>query len=107
MGSSQTQDNKIDSAAHRTGDNLERAAKAIRDNAPEQEQANQFATTVARKVDHAGDYLKQTDVQSFTKDCTNMIRRNPIQATLIGLGVGVLLAKAGRKGIQSYSEHTH
>ena len=39
-------------------------------------------------------YLREEGLSGLASDLTDMIRRNPIPALLIGLGVGFLLARA-------------
>jgi hypothetical protein len=55
------------------------------------------ATTVANKLDAAGSYLQEKDVDHMMGDLTGMIRRHPIPALLIGLGIGYLLAGRSRR----------
>jgi hypothetical protein len=55
------------------------------------------ATTVANKLDAAGSYLQAKDVDHMMGDLTGVIRRYPIPALLIGLGIGYLLAGRARR----------
>jgi hypothetical protein len=55
------------------------------------------ATTVANKLDAAGAYLQEKKVDHMVGDLTSMIRRYPIPALLIGLGIGYLLAGRTRR----------
>lgn len=50
--------------------------------------------TVGDYIEHGGKYLQDQDFQGIAGDIATLIRRNPIPALLIGLGVGFLLARA-------------
>jgi hypothetical protein len=55
------------------------------------------ATAVAEKLDVAGTYLQEKDLNHVLDDLSGMIRRHPVPALLIGLGVGYLLARGTRR----------
>ena len=51
------------------------------------------ASGVASALDRTGDYLQDQGLSGMGGDFTNLIRRNPIPALLIGVAVGFLLAR--------------
>ena len=53
-------------------------------------------TAIADGLESAGDYMSEKNLSGMMGDVTNLIKRNPIPALLIGLGVGYLLGKALR-----------
>ena len=56
----------------------------------------QAASAVAQGLEGAGSYLQQHGFGDMADDLGDVIRRFPIPAVLIGIGVGFLLAKATR-----------
>ena len=58
-----------------------------------QEMAGAVATTVTATVAGAGTYLQEKGVEGLSADLTELIRRYPVPALLIGLGIGWLLSR--------------
>jgi uncharacterized protein YjbJ (UPF0337 family) len=79
------------------GEKIGSLAGAIRDKAPHEGAMGSAATTVANTLDAAGSYLQEKKVDHMVGDLTSMIRRYPIPALLIGLGIGYLLAGRTRR----------
>jgi hypothetical protein len=52
---------------------------------------------VAEKLGAAGSYLQETKVEHVAGDVTDLIRRYPMAALLIGLGIGYLVARSTRR----------
>ena len=65
------------------------------------EQASQAASRIGNKVEQtyeAGrDYVTERGLSGMGEDVTDLIRKNPLPAMLIGLGIGFLLARALRE----------
>ena len=65
------------------------------------EQASQVASRIGNKVEQtyeAGrDYVTERGLGGMGEDLTDLIRKNPLPAVLIGLGIGFLLARALRE----------
>jgi uncharacterized protein YjbJ (UPF0337 family) len=59
-----------------------------------QEVAGAAATTVADTAAGAGTYLQDRGVEGLSEDLTGLIRRYPVPALLIGLGIGYLLGRS-------------
>jgi hypothetical protein len=108
MGSNVTQ--KIGGAASFVGKKAEDAASAmgagmkslggtIREHAPHSGVAGSASTTVADSLETGGRYLQEHGFGGMCADLTNVIRRNPIPALLIGVGTGFLLARATSRRI--------
>jgi uncharacterized protein YjbJ (UPF0337 family) len=79
------------------GEKIGSLADVIRDKAPHEGAVGTAATSVANKLDAAGSYLQEKKVDHIVGDLTNTIRRYPIPALLIGLGIGYLLAGRMRR----------
>jgi uncharacterized protein YjbJ (UPF0337 family) len=58
-----------------------------------QEMAGAAATAVTDTVAGAGTYLREKGVQTLPDDLAGLIRRHPVPALLIGLGIGWLLSR--------------
>jgi len=84
---------KADDMAGRAGSALEAAASTVRDNAPGG-MLGSAAHKVADTLEGGGRYLREEGLTGMAEDLTDMVRRNPIPALLLGLGVGFLLARA-------------
>jgi hypothetical protein len=69
----------------------------IREKAPHEGAVGTAATAVAEKLDVAGSYLQEKDLNHVLSDVSSMIRRYPVPALLVGLGIGYLLARSTRR----------
>ena len=54
-------------------------------------------TAVAEKLDVAGAYLQEKNLDHMMSDLSDMIRRYPVPSLLVGLGIGYLLARTTRR----------
>jgi uncharacterized protein YjbJ (UPF0337 family) len=79
------------------GEQLGSLAGTIRDKAPREGTAGRAATAVADKLGAAGAYLQEKNVEHLAGDLTDLIRRYPMAALLIGLGIGYLVARSTRR----------
>lgn len=59
-----------------------------------QEAAGATAATVADTAAGAGTYLQDRGVEGLSEDLTGLIRRYPVPALLIGLGIGYVLGRS-------------
>jgi len=87
---------KADSAVSSVGSGMQSLAGTIRDKAPSGGVFGGAASGVASALDSSGRYLEEQGLSGIADDMTNMIRRHPIPAILIGIGVGYLLARMTR-----------
>jgi ElaB/YqjD/DUF883 family membrane-anchored ribosome-binding protein len=51
----------------------------------------------ASGLERTGRYIEEQGVSGMMDDLTDVIRRNPVPAVLIGLGVGFLIGRALRR----------
>jgi hypothetical protein len=56
------------------------------------------ATAVTDGLGSARSYLHEKDVGEMASDLTALIRRYPVQALLIGAGLGYVLARLTKRG---------
>ncbi len=68
------------------------AAKAQELGAAAVSTVSEAASTVAGGLESASAYLKANDYENLTPDLTALVRRYPVQAILVGVGLGYLLA---------------
>lgn len=80
-------------AATAVGEQLGSLAGVIRDHIPPDGAIATAATTVAEGVESASTYLKETDYENLATDLTALVRNYPVQALLVGVGLGYLLAR--------------
>jgi uncharacterized protein YjbJ (UPF0337 family) len=99
--SGKTEDGMNDTSAVQpisaVGEKIGSLADVIREKAPHEGAVGTAATTVAEKLDVAGSYLQEKDLNHVLSDVSNMIRRYPVPSLLVGLGIGYLLARSTRR----------
>jgi uncharacterized protein YjbJ (UPF0337 family) len=88
---------KASGAATTAGEKMSTLAGTIRDTAPASGPVGSAATTVADTLNAAGSYLQTNDFENMTKDITDLVRRYPLQAFVVGLGLGYLFAKRSQR----------
>jgi ElaB/YqjD/DUF883 family membrane-anchored ribosome-binding protein len=88
--------NKVDSAMTATGEQFSTLAQTVRENAPEGK-AGEVATKAADALERSGEYLQTADLQMVRSDLERVIRDHPIEALLVGAGIGFLVARATRR----------
>jgi len=88
-------------AAQKSGESMSKAGAGlrslggtVRESGPESGMAHGATSAVADTLESTGRYLEEQGAQEMVEDLTNLIRRNPIPALLIGVGAGYLLGKA-------------
>jgi uncharacterized protein YjbJ (UPF0337 family) len=79
------------------GEKIGSLADVIREKVPHEGAMGTAATTVADKLGAAGSYLQEKNWDHMTSDLSGIIRRYPIPALLVGLGIGYLLAQRARR----------
>ena len=88
---------KAENATEAVGSGMQSLAGTIRDKAPQGGFLGGAASGVAGALDSSGRYLEEQGLSGMADDVTNLIRRNPIPAMLIGVGLGFLLARITRR----------
>jgi len=85
-----------DSGVSSLGSGVKSAADSVRDVGPQSGMLGSATEAVAGTLESTGSYLEQKGLSGMAGDMTELIRRNPVTAVLIGIGVGFLLARATR-----------
>jgi uncharacterized protein YjbJ (UPF0337 family) len=81
-------------AATAVGEQMGALASAIRDQAPHEGAIATAATAVAGGLESASSYLHEKDYKNLATDLTALVRRYPLQALLVGVGLGYVLARS-------------
>lgn len=85
---------KAEDATHAVGSGLQSLAGTVRGNLPKEGVIGAASSSVAQGLETSGRYLEHEGLQGIAADMTNLVRRNPIPALLLGIGLGFILARA-------------
>jgi hypothetical protein len=88
---------RAEEATTALGEKVQSLASSLREKAPREGMLGTASGTVADTLDSAGRYLREEGLAGMAEDLTEVIRRNPIPAMFVGIGIGFLLAKALRR----------
>ena len=84
---------KAEDAASALGTGMKTLAGTLREKGPNQGMIGSASSTVANTLETGGRYLQEHGLSGMGADLVNQIRRNPIPAVLVGVGLGFLLAR--------------
>jgi len=84
---------KADSTTAAVGEGLRSMGNTLREKTPKSGVLGEASAAVADTLESSGRYIQEEGVKGMAGDLTNMIRKNPLPAVLIGVGIGFLLAK--------------
>lgn len=84
---------KADQALSSTGSTVAGMGSRMREGGPQEGYLGRANSAVAGTIEQTGRYLEEHGLSGMADDMTSMIRRNPIPAVLVGVGVGFLLAR--------------
>jgi len=87
---------KADDLTAGAGTNIKNWGETIAEKGPHQGVLGQATHAVAETLKEGGRYIEEAKLSGMADDVTQMIRRNPIPALFIGIGVGFLLGRAMR-----------
>jgi hypothetical protein len=85
---------KAENATSAVGGGMKSLADTIREKSPQSGMLHSAASTVADGLENSGRYLQEHGLSGMGEDLTNLVRRNPLPAVLLGIGFGFLLARA-------------
>jgi ElaB/YqjD/DUF883 family membrane-anchored ribosome-binding protein len=86
-----------DQAAQSAGSGLRNLGEQLRENAPREGMLGSAAQYAAGGLERTGRYIEEQGFSGMMDDLTDVIRRNPMPAVLIGVGLGFLLGRALRR----------
>jgi hypothetical protein len=84
---------KAEDATAAVGHGMQSAAGTVREYSPDQGVIGSAGRGVADAIEGAGKYVEDRNLTGMMDDMTNLVRRNPIPALLLGLGVGFLIGR--------------
>jgi hypothetical protein len=84
---------RADDAASGVGSGMKSLGETIRDKGPQSGILGGAASAVGNAIEGAGSYLEDRGLSGIGGDLTEIVRRHPVPAMLIGVGLGFLLAK--------------
>jgi ElaB/YqjD/DUF883 family membrane-anchored ribosome-binding protein len=87
---------KADDLTADAGTNIKNLGNTIEEKGPHGGVMGQASHAVAETLRESGKYLEDAKLSGMAEDLTQMIRRNPMPALFIGIGVGFLLGRALR-----------
>ena len=87
---------KADDLTSQAGSGIKHFGDTIRENAPREGMLGDAAKTVANTTKQVGSYLEEEGLSGMFEDVTSLIKRNPIPAILVGVGLGVLIGRLMR-----------
>jgi dsDNA-specific endonuclease/ATPase MutS2 len=88
---------RADEATTALGERVQSMAGTLRERGPQEGMLGNATGAVADRLDSAGRYLQEEGLMGMAEDVTEFIRRNPIPAVFVGIGLGFLLARILRR----------
>ena len=87
---------KADSAVESVGSGMRSFAGTIREHTPDRGMLGSASESVAGALESGGRYLEDKGLSGIGNDVTELIKRNPVPAVLLALGLGFLIARSTR-----------
>jgi hypothetical protein len=78
------------------GSGMQSFAHTLRENLPREGMMGRASSAVADTLESSGRYIQEEGLGGMMDDLSGVIRRNPIPAVLVGIGVGFLLGRTLR-----------
>lgn len=88
---------KAEDATAAVGGGMTSLAETIREKGPHDGMLGNASSAVANTLESAGRELQEHGLSGIADDITNTVRRHPVPAVLIGIGLGFLLARVFAK----------
>jgi hypothetical protein len=88
---------KANEATSAVGGGMKSLAGTIRQHSPHEGMLGTASASVADSLESGGRYLQEEGLRGMADEVTSLIRRNPIPAVLVGIGIGFLLAKVSTR----------
>jgi len=95
-GAASTVGRKAEDWTSAAGSKVESLADTVRDKGPSAGMFGKANEAVADSLENVGEYLQDKNLSGMMGDVSELIKRNPIPALLLGLGVGYLVGRSLR-----------
>jgi len=89
---------KADDATEALGGGMRSLAGTLREKAPAAGTMGQVASTAATTLDRTGRYLQEEGLSGMSEEVMQLVRKHPLPAVAICLGVGFLMAQLFSSG---------
>jgi len=83
---------QMEAGASALSSGIRNVASSLRENAPREGMMGTAASRLADTLERGGSYLEQEGVNGLLEDVGTLIRRNPVPAVCIGIGLGFMFA---------------
>ncbi len=84
---------KADNLTASAGVGIQQWGDRLSKNAPHDGVLGSASQAIAKTIKDGGEYLEDAKLSGMTEDIAQLVRRNPIPAVLIALGLGWLMAR--------------
>jgi ElaB/YqjD/DUF883 family membrane-anchored ribosome-binding protein len=78
------------------GASIKHFGETLGEKAPHEGMLGSASQTVANTLRDSGKYLEEAGLSGIGDDLTELIRRNPVPAILVGIGIGFLMGRVLR-----------
>jgi hypothetical protein len=85
---------RAEDATHAVGSSMQALGGTVRGKLPHEGVVGAAASSIAGGLESGGQYLREEGLSGIAEDMTNLIRRNPVPAMLVGLALGFIIARA-------------
>lgn len=76
-----------------TGAGVKHLGETIREKGPQDGVLGSATRAVSNTLEESGKYIEQEGLSGMMDDMTELIRRNPVPAVLVGIGIGFLIGR--------------
>jgi len=82
-----------DKLASSAGSSVKHLGESIKEKGPHDGVLGGATRAVGNTLEEGGKYLEQEGLSGMMDDMTELIRRNPVPAVLVGIGIGFLIGR--------------
>jgi hypothetical protein len=87
---------QAESAAGSVGSGMQSLANQLRQHGPDGGMIGSAKSAVADTLESGGRYLQEHGLKAMGDDVSELIRKHPVPALLVGIGLGFLIARSTR-----------
>jgi len=85
---------RAEEAVSTVGERMHNLGSTVRERGPRSGLLGSATSAVASGLEAGGDYLQEEGLSGMYSDVQSLVRRYPVQALLVGVGIGYLMARA-------------
>jgi ElaB/YqjD/DUF883 family membrane-anchored ribosome-binding protein len=79
------------------GHSIKQFGQTLSDHAPQEGMLGSSAQAMANSLQASGEFLEENSLEDMACHVTKLIKKNPVPAVLVGLGIGLLLGRLMRR----------